>query len=116
MFDQAGPGLIEVLEQLLLEETARSQHGVERHGGVSLAQDQPIAVWVQRLSGVYAQHCEVQGDQNVDTGESRAKVLGLGAVAHIDDLAAYLSGEVLEVRRRRRWIDVDPYGVQIAIP
>src|SRR5205085_1564814 len=94
---QARVDLVERLELLDGEVAALGQHGVEGDGGVTFGEDEAVALGPVGALGVDAHDLEVEGHEDVGGRERATQVAGLRLVDGLDDQAARLHGDALQL-------------------
>src|SRR5204863_161032 len=77
------------------------QNRVERQAAVPFAQQEPVAPWPPRISGVVAQHIVVHDAQDLHQREGGADVTALPRCERADDRAPQRFRSIVQLNRER---------------
>ena len=83
------------------EESLVRQNRVERQAAVPLAQQEPVAPWPPRISGIVAQHIVVHHAQDLYQREGGADVTALPRFERADDRAPQRFRSIVQLNRER---------------
>ena len=102
MLGQHTAVLVVALKNLRIAIAPERQTGVERLRGMTLAQDQAVAVRIVETGRIGVQTAPVGGGKDVDAGERRGQMRGIAAMGQFDDRAPNPPGRVGDRRNTIR--------------
>lgn len=97
MARQVGAAIVEGEQHVTVEEAALGEHGVPGRAGVALGQHEAVAVLPLGVLGVVLELLAVENGHELDDGERAAQVAVATVQQHLDDVAANLCRQQLEL-------------------